>query len=275
VRQTLEALSLGKHVICEKPIAASLLEIDELIEAERQSGRRVMPIFQGRFGAGVQKVAFLRRQGITGRAFITTSETAWRRRADYYAVPWRGKWETEPGGPFVTLGIHTLDLILHVLGPVTSVFAFSDTRVNPIEIADCLSVALRMADGSLCSYALSTGSSQEKSRLRFCFEAFSAESNDSPYDYASEPWVLTPDTEEWNTRIQESLRGFTPQQEGFPGQFAAFHRALEAGVQPPVTLKDARAVTEAITAVFASIHSGMPAYLPIGADHPGYAAWQR
>jgi predicted dehydrogenase len=103
----------------------------------------------------------------------------------------------------------------------------------------------------------------------------SAESNDAAYAYTSEPWTLTPDSEEWDTRIRESLRGFTPQQEGFAGQFAAFHRSLAAGDELPVTLKDARAVTEVITAVFASIREGAPVHLPIRADHPGYAAWQR
>jgi predicted dehydrogenase len=275
VRQALEALSKGKHVVCEKPIACSLQEIDALIDAQKRSGRLMMPIFQNRFGAGAQKIGFLKGKGVAGRAYITVAETAWRRRAAYYAVPWRGTWETEPGGPLVTLGIHTLDLILHIIGPIASVFAFSGTRVNPIEGADCVSVSMRMADGSLCSYALTTGSSQEKSRLRFCFEGSSAESNDAPYAYASEPWTITPDTEEWETRIAECLRGFAPQREGFSGQFAAFHAALLAGAEPPVTLLDARAVTEAITAVYASLRTGTASHLPLGRDHPGYSALQR
>jgi predicted dehydrogenase len=275
VPQTLEALSRGKHVICEKPVAASLREIAVLIEAEKRSDRRVMPIFQNRFGVGVQKLRFLQSKGVAGRAYLATAETAWRRRADYYAVPWRGKWETEPGGPLVTLGIHTLDLILHVLGPISSVFAFAETRVNPIEGPDCLALALRAADDSLCSYALTTGSAQEKSRLRVCFEGLSAESNDSPYAYAAEPWTFTGDTGELGTRIQDVLREFRPQPERFVGQLAAFHRSLGSDAELPVTLQDARAVTEVITAVFASLRSGAPTQLPITEDHPGFAGWQR
>src|SRR5512138_2806935 len=47
--QTHAALAAGKHVILEKPAVGSLREMDELIRAERSSGRRLMTIFQQRF----------------------------------------------------------------------------------------------------------------------------------------------------------------------------------------------------------------------------------
>ena len=97
--QTLQALAAGKHVICEKPVAGSLKEVDELIAAEARSGKRMMPIFQYRFRSGLQKLKLLVDAGVAGRAYLTTVETAWRRRPEYYAVPWRGKWKTELGGP--------------------------------------------------------------------------------------------------------------------------------------------------------------------------------
>jgi predicted dehydrogenase len=58
-RHTRQALSAGKHVICEKPVAGSLKEADELILAEASSTRRVMSIFQYRFGHGTRKLRFL------------------------------------------------------------------------------------------------------------------------------------------------------------------------------------------------------------------------
>ena len=55
VAQALAALAAGKHVICEKPIAGSLAEVDQLIAAEQAAPGRLMPIFQYRFGNGVQR----------------------------------------------------------------------------------------------------------------------------------------------------------------------------------------------------------------------------
>mgnify|MGYP000240579027 CR=1 FL=1 len=66
--QVLATLAANKHVICEKPVAGSLKEADDLIEAEATSGKRVMPIFQYRFGHGVQKLQFLIREGLAGQA---------------------------------------------------------------------------------------------------------------------------------------------------------------------------------------------------------------
>jgi predicted dehydrogenase len=53
VRRVLES---GRHVICEKPLAGSLAEVDALAACERESGRRLMPVFQYRFGRGVERL---------------------------------------------------------------------------------------------------------------------------------------------------------------------------------------------------------------------------
>jgi predicted dehydrogenase len=272
--QAREALANGKHVVCEKPVAGSLKDVDALIDAEAAAGRRVMPIFQNRFGTQVQKMRHLLKSGVAGRAYLTTAETAWRRRPPYYAVPWRGKWATEMGGALVTLGIHMLDLVLYLNGPARSVFADTATLVNPIETEDSLAAALRMADGSLCTFAVTTGSSEEKSRLHFCYEGLSAETGMSAYGYASNPWTFVPDSEEHGRRMEEALRGFTPGPEGFVGQLKAFHAALSKGTELPVTLQEARTVMETITAIYDSAGTGRAVTLPIGRESPAYANWR-
>jgi len=272
VRQVLVA---GKHVVCEKPVAGSLREVDELIQAEAQSGRRVMPIFQYRFGHGVQKLKFLVETGVAGRAFLSTVETAWRRRAAYYAVPWRGKWETEMGGALVTLAIHAHDVLYYILGPAKSLFAYSATLVNPIETEDCLSASLQMADGSLASLSVTTGSAAQISRMRFCFSGLSAESNTRPYSNTAEPWVFIGDSSHQTKRIEETLARFMPLPQGFAGQFYRFHRALQGRTKLPVTLSDARASLELITAIYHSAQTGQAVTLPIGSDHPKYASWRQ
>ncbi|HEY2595643.1 MAG TPA: Gfo/Idh/MocA family oxidoreductase, partial [Chloroflexota bacterium] len=88
--QIQQVLGANKYVICEKPLVSSVREVDELARAEAASGRRVMPIFQYRFGHGLQKLKLLVEEGVAGKAYLATVETAWRRRPEYYAVPWRG-----------------------------------------------------------------------------------------------------------------------------------------------------------------------------------------
>jgi predicted dehydrogenase len=272
--QTLTVLAAGKHVICEKPVAGSLRQADELIVAEAQSGRRVMPIFQYRFGRGLQKLKWLRDHGVTGRALLTTAETAWRRRPEYYAVAWRGRWPTELGGALVTLAIHAHDAVCYLLGPARSVAAHLATLVNPIETEDTAAVSLAMADGSLASFSVTTGSAVEISRHRFCFSNLTAESNLRPYANTGDEWVFAGDTPAIDARIAECLAGFELQPEGKAGQFYRYARALEAGGELPVTLADARASLELLTAIYYAARTRQAAELPIGADHPLYAGWQ-
>src|SRR5215212_2793322 len=83
--QIQQVLAAGKHAICEKPLVSSIEQVDQLLAAEARAGRRVMPIFQYRFGHGLQKLKLLVEQGLAGQAYLATVEVAWRRRAEYYA----------------------------------------------------------------------------------------------------------------------------------------------------------------------------------------------
>lgn len=275
VEHTLQVLAAGKHVVCEKPVAGSIAAFDRLAEAEARSGRRVMPIFNYRFGVGVQKLRRLIAEGVAGRAYLSTIEVAWWRRAAYYAVSWRGHWETELGGCLTGHAIHFLDLLMYMLGPVRSVFARTTTLVNPIETEDCASVSLEMADGSLASVSVTLGSSAEISRQRYCFANLVAEGNLAPYDRnTSDPWQFVADTPEAASRIEAALASVTPGPEGFVGQLARFGEALVADTELPVTLADARRTAELLTACYASAQTHAAVTLPIGPEHPLYGGWQ-
>jgi predicted dehydrogenase len=271
--QIQQTLAAGKHAICEKPLVGSLAAVDELIAAEAVSGRRVMPIFQYRFGHGLQKLKFLVDAGLAGRAYLATVEMAWRRRADYYAVPWRGTWKTELGGTLLSHAIHTLDMLCYIAGPVTNVFARTATRVNPIEVEDCAAVSLELDGGALATLAVTLGSVAQITRHRFCFEQLTAESNTQPYRNSSDPWIFTGDTPEAAARIEAALADFEPLPEGFDGQFYRFHTALRDGAPLPVSLADAHAALQLVTAMYVSARSGQAVALPISRDHPAYAGW--
>jgi predicted dehydrogenase len=117
-RQVSDALAAGKHVICEKPAVGSLAECDALIRAEKISGKRVMPVFQYRFGAGLQKLLHLIGRGVTGRHYLSTAETSWRRGPDYFKMAWRGKLSAAMGGCLLTQAIHAHDALTLALGDV-------------------------------------------------------------------------------------------------------------------------------------------------------------
>lgn len=272
--QVLAVLAAGKHCICEKPLVDSLRAVDELMAAETRAGRLMMPIFQYRFGQGAQQLYHLRQRGLTGQPYVATIEMHWRRRADYYATPWRGKWATDLGGILNGLTIHMLDVAMEVLGPARRVAAFVGTKVNPIEVDDCASAILEMESGALLSVSATLGSAAQVTRHRFVFANLIAESGAAPpYASSSLPWNFVGDTPELDEEIQRALSAFTPGPERFEGQFIGFHRALREGAALPVSLRDSRRAIELVTAIYRSVHSGRAVSLPLRMD-AWYNGWR-
>lgn len=270
-----QVLAAGKHVVCEKPLVGSLAECDAVEAATAGAKGQLFPIFQYRFGNGLQQLRYLRSKGFGRHALLTTIETHWRRDADYYAIPWRGKWATEMGGVCLTQACHAHDMLSYVLGPVKSVYARLATRVNDIEGEDCAAISVQMADGSVAVLSATLGAAEETSRLKFVFNDMTVESaSPEPYRPGKSPWLFKGKTPEIDAGIQAALNSFEPDLESFEGQFARIHASLTRGTPTPVTLADARASLELITAIYHSGEVGAAVALPIAKDHPKYASWK-
>jgi len=271
--QATKALLAGRHVVVEKPLASSLAEADALADLERSSGKRVCPVFQYRFADGIAQLLHLRDKGLAGKAYAATVETHWRRLPEYYANPWRGRWATELGGCLVTHAIHNHDLLTYVLGPVRSVYARTATRVNPIETEDCAAAVLEMADGSFATLSVTLGAEEDMSRLRFCFEGLTAESNRSPYNPGAAPWRFIAADPARQQNIDAAVADVPPGPERYTGQFLRLHKALIGGGPLPVTIADARASLELVTGAYHSARTRKAVKLPIRRDHPLYGGW--
>jgi predicted dehydrogenase len=274
LEQVSAALRAGKDVICEKPLVGSLADVDVLAEVEAETGRWVMPIFQYRYGRGLQKLLHLVDAGLTGRCHTVSVEVSWRRRPDYYEVPWRGKPATELGGILLSHCVHALDMVTLVAGHPVRAFARTATRVNAIETEDCASVSLQLADGGFATMSATLGSCVEISRHRFVFERLVAESGTHPYENHRDPWTFVGDCDADQAEIDEALAAFEPQPELYKGQFARLAEAVRRGDPPPVTLADARASLELLTALYWSAAGGLDVALPLGADHEFHGGWR-
>ncbi len=269
-----QVLAAGQHVICEKPLVGSLLEADAIAKAQASSKGRLFPIFQYRFGNGLQKLKHLQARGFASKPLITTMETHWRRDADYYAIAWRGKWATEMGGCCLTHASHAHDILSYVNGPVKNVYARLATRVNDVQVEDCAAISVEMVNGSVATLSVTLGAAEELSRLRFIFADMTVESESpEPYRPGKDPWHFTGKTPAIQAAIDDALRDFKPTLESFEGQFIRIHACLTAGGPMPVTMGEARASLDLITAIYHSGETGQAVSLPIPADHPKYANW--
>ena len=267
------ALKAGKHVICEKPLVGSLAQVDEIIALEQQSRGLLMPVFQYRFGDGIEQAKAIIDAGIAGKPFMGTVETLWRRDAPYYAVPWRGKWATELGGVLMGHAIHPHDLFTYLMGDIERVFGRVATRVNPIEVEDTISASLVMKSGALASLTATLGSADDMTRIRLAFENVSFESDHAAYNPGDKPWKIMPRNPETAAKIEALLANWKHVPSRFETQMARFHDALVGAGPLPVSSRDSRRSLELVTAFYHSSTTHEDVALPIGPGHPLYESW--
>lgn len=268
-----KALLSGKHVICEKPLVASLADADRLIKAAMDTGKRVFPVFQYRYGLAVSRMRALIKAGLTGKPLIATLETHWNRDAKYYNVDWRGTWAGEQGGAILGHAIHIHDLLSFIFGPVSSVFAEVTTRVNSIEVEDCAALSIRMQSGALVTSSVTLGAAKDTSRLRFCFEGLTVESSSRPYNPAEGKWTFTARAPCDQSKVDACLKSVTFAHPSFSGFFEAVAQALGGDDDSAVTLNDGKQSLEMVTAIYASARSGARVSLPIATTNPLYNGW--
>ena len=269
------ALEAGKQVICEKPIGRSLAEVLSIQNAIERTGCSVFPVFQYRYGLAMDQLAQLRKADLLGRALVASAETHWNRDSDYYSVPWRGTWQGEAGGAVLGHAIHCHDLICHVLGPVKDVSAFTDTRVNPIEVEDCAAIALRMQNGALVTSSVTLGAASDSTRLRFCFDRLTAEGGTAAYTPAQEPWTFTARGKTEQAHIDHILAAVKQKHPGFTGFFAGVHRAITTGDNiDAVSFSDGARSIEFVTAVYLSSRENRRISLPVSEGQNGFYGWQ-
>jgi predicted dehydrogenase len=144
------AAAAGKHVLLEKPLEITTERAVQLVESCRRSSVTLAVMLQHRFRpAGMQAAAML-RAGELGRIVgCSTSIRLWRPQS-YYDEPGRGTKARDGGGVLLTQGIHTLDLMLSLAGPVAEVRGYATTsRVHRMETEDLVCAAVRFANGAL------------------------------------------------------------------------------------------------------------------------------
>ncbi len=112
---------IGRPVLLQKPIATNLADAQAMIEIARRRGITLGVMSQRRFD---DSTLFLRRAipaGRLGRVLQADAYVKWFRSDEYYARPIKGSWETEGGGALINQAIHQVDILLHLIGPISSV----------------------------------------------------------------------------------------------------------------------------------------------------------
>ncbi|WP_378952261.1 Gfo/Idh/MocA family protein [Pelosinus sp. sgz500959] len=141
----------GKHVVIEKPIDVTLEKADALIETCQKQGVKLGVIFQRRYCDGVMALKKLVEEGKLGKLLFGGCYIKLYRSQEYYdSGTWRGTWEIDGGGILMNQGIHYIDMLQFLVGPVAEVTGYCGTFGHTgLEVEDTASAAVKFQSGAL------------------------------------------------------------------------------------------------------------------------------
>jgi UDP-N-acetyl-2-amino-2-deoxyglucuronate dehydrogenase len=155
--QGIAAARRGLHVLTEKPIDISVARADALIEAARESSVQLGVLFQDRMKPHIRELKKWIEQGLLGKILFVDARVKWYRPPEYYANSrWRGSKALDGGGALINQGVHTVDLLLWLLGEVVRVQARTATLLHKIEAEDTAVAILEFASGAVCQFHATT-----------------------------------------------------------------------------------------------------------------------
>jgi UDP-N-acetyl-2-amino-2-deoxyglucuronate dehydrogenase len=112
---------IGRPIQVQKPIATNLETARQMVQTARQAGITLGVVSQHRFD---DSVLFLKRALAAerlGKLLQADAYVKWFRSDEYYARPVKGSWRTEGGGALINQAIHQVDILLYLLGPISTV----------------------------------------------------------------------------------------------------------------------------------------------------------
>ncbi|KEO75781.1 Gfo/Idh/MocA family protein [Anditalea andensis] len=146
----IEAAKKGKHIFIEKPIEINLERADQIIKACREIGVKLGVVYQNRFSEGYIKLKQAVDEGKLGKLLMGNAYINWFREESYYSSSaWKGSLQGDGGGALINQGIHTIDLLLDIMGEVGSVFGQVKTALYPIEGEDLGAAVVNFKNGAL------------------------------------------------------------------------------------------------------------------------------
>lgn len=266
--QGIAAARAGKHVVVEKPVDVSLAKADALIAACREAGVLLSVVSQFRFLAAVVRTKEAFAQGRFGTPTLGSAYIKWYRPQSYYdSAAWRGTWAQDGGGCLMNQGIHAIDQLLHLFGPVERVQGVCATLAHAIEVEDAAVASLKFANGAVGHVVGSTAAFPgQAARLELhgsdgsvCFDLGGAIRVREFRDEKGDPGVwgrTVRETDPAAVRVEGAADPRAISVENHRRQFADVADAIRTRRPPAVTGEEGRRAIALILAIYESARTG-------------------
>jgi UDP-N-acetyl-2-amino-2-deoxyglucuronate dehydrogenase len=278
----IRASNAGKHAMTEKPMDITLPRIDEMTAVTRRNGTKLAVIFQRRTSLLWQKVRETVQEGKLGKMVLGDAYLKYYRSQEYYdSGAWRGTWALDGGGALMNQGVHLVDQLQWVMGPVESLFSFADHLARDIEVEDTTVSALKFKSGAFGTLEGTTsviGSAQWERDGSGGVQVTKWGGMDHRLEFHGDRGTIMVDGEriaKWVVpgEPEPDLAGdgvgsaaSDPRAIGMRGhiiQLQDFVDSIREGREPMVTGEDGRAAVEIILAIYKSARTGQAVRLPL------------
>lgn len=269
------AARAGKHVVVEKPLEITLRRCDRIIDACAKSGVKLATIFPSRFHDSSIELKRAVDQKRFGRMTLGDAYVKWYRSQAYYdSGAWRGTWELDGGGALMNQAIHSVDLLLWLMGPVAEVQAHTATLAHRrIAVEDVAVASLKFASGALGTLEASTAAFPgylKRIELHGSEGSAALEEEDIvKWDFAKQRRRDAVVRRKMNASVSTGGGASDPAAIGHHGHASLFRdlvRAIKDDRPPAIDGSEGRRSVEAILAVYKSAETGRAVSLPLKQD---------
>jgi predicted dehydrogenase len=255
----------GKHVMTEKPADIALPQIDRMIRACNRAGVKLGCIFQRRTQPLWRHVRDTIAEGKLGKMVLGDAYLKYYRSQEYYdSAGWRGTWKWDGGGCLMNQGVHCVDLLQWIMGPVATIFAHADHLARKIEVEDTAVAALTFKSGAFGVLEGTTSVIGMDHRLEFHGDRGTIVVDGEHIA----KWEVPGETIEQARRYEtdEGSGAADPKAIGMAGHIrllADLADAILKDREPMIPGKEARRSVEIILGVYESARTGKPLTLPL------------
>ena len=264
-----EAASSRKvNILVEKPLDITAERCAKIVEMCDAAGVKLGTVFQLRFTPAFKKLKEAESHGRFGKMILGNSQTICFRSQEYYdGGGWRGTKAGDGGGALMNQGIHSVDLLLWVMGDVKAVSAYKGSLTHDIEVEDTVSATIEFVSGAKGSIQATTS---VKHGIDKRLEIF-GENGTVIIDGEN---VVKWDFEEGSSQAAheiESREGISAQSPliedvwGHQQQISDMIKAIREDKEPLVSGRDGMKAVELVLAIYESARTGKKVVLA-GAD---------
>ena len=166
---TMKGLEANKHIVCEKPMALSKADCEDMISKSLSVGKKIFCVMQNRYSPPSEWLKEVVSNKLLGTIFLVQVNCYWNRDEHYYKPgSWHGNLKLD-GGTLFTQFSHFIDIMYWLFGDITNISArfndFNHSHLTDFEDSGLVQFDFKKEGMGCINYSTSVWDSNLESSL--------------------------------------------------------------------------------------------------------------